>query len=364
MNNKEFSEQIKNNLTIEQINDLLASLGGDPILKGNIIISRTICHNGESHKLYYYDNTKLFRCYTECSDTFDIFDLIIKNKKAEGLEYSLPQAITFIIKYYNLQIRNDDFQISEADTEDWKILKKYEQNNIGEKEEKIINLKFYDDKILKYLPKPRILPWESEGITKEVMDFCHICYDPIYQGIVIPHYNIDGKLIGIRERTLIKENEINGKYKPAILNNEMYNHPLGFNLYNLNNSKNNIKKIKKVIIFEGEKSCLLYQSYFGFESDISVAVCGSNLIQYQVDLLLSLEIDEICIAFDKQFKTIGDNEWKGWTKKLKEINKKYNPLVKISFLFDKWNLLNYKDSPIDKGPEIFLTLFKNRVSIE
>ena len=69
MNNKEFSEQIKNNLTIEQINDLLASLGGDPILKGNIIISRTICHNGESHKLYYYDNTKLFRCYTECSDT-------------------------------------------------------------------------------------------------------------------------------------------------------------------------------------------------------------------------------------------------------------------------------------------------------
>ena len=262
MNNKEFSEKIKNNLTIEQINDLLASLGGDPILKGNIIISRTICHNGDSHKLYYYDNTKLFRCYTECSDTFDIFDLIIKNKKAKGLEYSLPQAITFIIKYYNLQIQNDDFQISEVDTEDWKILKKYERNNIGEKEEKVINLKFYDDKILKYLPKPRILPWESEGITKEVMDFCHICYDPIYQGIVIPHYNIDGKLIGIRERTLIKENEINGKYKPAILNNEMYNHPLGFNLYNLNNSKNNIKKIKKVIIFEGEKSCLLYQSFF------------------------------------------------------------------------------------------------------
>ncbi len=364
MNNKEFSEQIKNNLTIEQINDLLASLGGDPILKGNIIISRTICHNGESHKLYYYDNTKLFRCYTECSDTFDIFDLIIKNKKTEGLEYSLPQAITFIIKYYNLQIQKDDFQITEIDTEDWKILKKYEQNNNDEKEEKIVNLKFYDDKILKYLPKPRILPWESEGITKEVMNFCNICYDPIHQGIVIPHYNIDGKLVGIRERTLIKENEVNGKYKPAILNNEMYNHSLGFNLYNLNNSKNNIKKLKKVIIFEGEKSCLLYQSYFGFESDISVAVCGSNLIQYQVDLLLSLGIDEICIAFDKQFKIIGDDEWKGWTKKLKEINKKYNSLVKISFLFDKWNLLNYKDSPIDKGPEIFLTLFKNRVSIE
>ena len=32
----------------------------------------------------------------------------------------------------------------------------------------------------------------------------------------------------------------------------MYNHPLGFNLYNLNNSKEAIKAIKKVIVFEGE----------------------------------------------------------------------------------------------------------------
>ena len=36
-------------------------------------------------------------------------------------------------------------------------------------------------------------------------------------------------------------------------------------------------------------------------------------------------------------------------------------MVKISFMFDKWNLLGYKDSPIDKGPDIFLELFKKRV---
>ena len=191
---------------------------------------------------------------------------------------------------------------------------------------------------------------------------CGICYDPVMQGIVIPHYNIDGKLIGIRERTLIKENEDTGKYKPAILNYKMYNHALGFNLYNLNNSKENIVFYKKVIVFEGEKSCLLYKSYFP-ENDISVAVCGSNLTKYQVDLLLSLEVDEICIAFDKQFKEIGDIEWKNWTKKLKDIYKKYGTKVKITFLFDKWNLLEYKDSPIDKGKDIFQELFKRRISL-
>ncbi len=103
------------------------------------------------------------------------------------------------------------------------------------------------------MPKPKIPMWINEGITQEAMDNSNISFDPVSWGIVIPHYNIDGKLIGIRERTLIKEEEENGKYKPAILNYKMYNHPLGFNLYNLNNSKDNIRKINKVIIFERRK---------------------------------------------------------------------------------------------------------------
>ena len=127
--------------------------------------------------------------------------------------------------------------------------------------------------------------------------------------------------------------------------------------------QNIIKDIKKVIVFEGEKSPLLYASYFGIENDISVACCGSNLSNYQVELLLNLEIEEIIIAFDKQFQNIGDEEWKGWTKKLKDIDRKYGSRVKISFMFDKWNFLDYKDSPIDKGKDIFLELFKRRISI-
>ena len=360
MEYKEFSEKVKNDLSIDQVCDLLASLGGDPQIKGDLIISRTICHGGHSHKLYYYNNTKLFKCYTDCLDSFDIFELIIKINKLDNIDYSLPQAIRFITNYYGIVVETEISETQE-NLQDWQILNKYDRSSSQEKEEKIVEMKFYDDKILQYLPHPRILNWEKEGITREVMEECGICYDPSYQGIVIPHYNIDGKLVGIRERTLIKENENNGKYKPAILNYKQYNHPLGFNLYNLNNSKENIKKIKKVFVFEGEKSCLLYRSYFGGNADISVAVCGSNLINYQVQLLLSLGVEEICIAFDKQFQEIGDDEWKRWTKKLKELNRKYSPLVQISFLFDKMNLLGYKDSPIDRGPEIFMQLFKERI---
>ena len=306
MDEKELLEEIKNNLTIEQIEELLINLDADPQVQGNFIKARTICHCGNSHKLYYYDNTHLFKCFTECDSTFDVFELIIKVKKGAGLEIALPQAIQYILNFFNLGTIKDDFQLEEL--EDWKILKKYDKNNIISEDKQIIQLKNFNDNFLKFLPHPRILPWEKEGISLEIMNRNHICYNSSSQAIVIPHYDKDNNLIGIRERTLIKENETNGKYKPMILNGKMYNHPLFSNLYNLNNSKDNIKNIKKAIIFEGEKSCLLYASYFGSENDISVAVCGSSLGSYQVQLLLDLGIEEMIIALDKQFQEIGDEE--------------------------------------------------------
>lgn len=118
------------------------------------------------------------------------------------------------------------------------------------------------------------------------------------------------------------------------------------------------------ILENTEKSCLKYASYFGQESDISVACCGSNLINYQVKLLMSLDVKEIIIALDKQFQKIGDEEWQKWVIKLKTLYNKYGSYINVSYLFDKEELLGYKDSPIDCGKEVFLELFKRRIRIE
>lgn len=110
-----------------------------------------------------------------------------------------------------------------------------------------------------------------------------------------------------------------------------------------------------------EKSALKYASYFGQEGDISVASCGSSLSSFQVQTLLSLGVKEIIIGFDKQYKKLNTDESKQWIKKLTQLYNKYKNDVLISFLWDKENLLNYKDSPIDQTPEIFLYLFKERI---
>lgn len=359
-------EELKKELTLEQVYDLLTELGAEPILKDNYIICKTICHNSDltnaSHKLYYYSNTHLFHCYTECGDaSFDIYELVLKVGRASGrVNYSLPQAIVFVAKYFGYSTDNFEFEDCQEDLEDWKFINAFKRGKEKSKPQQV-ELKVYDNAILKYLPCPRILPWEKEDITLEILKARGICYDPLNMGIVIPHYDINNNLIGIRERTLIKEEEVYGKYKPAILNGKQFNHPLSFNVYNLNFSKNNIQKMQKIIIFEGEKSCLKYASYFGKENDITGAVCGSNLLNYQFSLIYGLGVKEIIIAFDKQYKQIGDDEYKRWVNKLKTISYKYSNFCNISFIFDTHNLLNYKDAPIDQGKDIFLQLFKERL---
>lgn len=359
-------DSLKENLSIEEVFDLVNELGGEPQLNNDLFTAKTICHGGDSHKLYYYSNTHLFHCYTGCGDaSFDIYELVLKINKNAGIQnFTLSKAISFVARYFGYTSETFEFEDNQDVNEDWQIINNYKRNKDKTSISQKVELKYYDDTILKHLPHPHIIPWEEEGINYDVLCSKNICYDPLNEGVVIPHYNIDGRLIGIRERTLIKENEIYGKYRPAILNGKMYNHPLGFALYNLNNSKKAISLFQKAIVFEGEKSCLKYASYFGEESDISVACCGSNIINYQIKLLLSLNVKEIIVAFDKQFEELGNDEWRKWITKLKAIYYKYSNYVKISYIFDKENVLDYKESPIDKTPDIFLHLYKNRITIE
>ena len=105
----------------------------------------------------------------------------------------------------------------------------------------------------------------------------------------------------------------------------------------------------------------MYQTYFGEENDISVASCGSNISAYQIQMLVDAGAEEIIIAFDRQFQTLGDKEFKHLVKNLRKLHEKYKNYATISFIFDKKMITGYKSSPIDAGRDIFLQLFKDRV---
>ena len=357
--------EIRKALNIENIFDLLQEWGGDPEYTDFGIRSTTICHNppGEgSRKLYYYENTDLFRCFTGCNDVFDIFELLIKVVNIQKNQiFDLNDTVRYIAFKFGL---SGTYLEEETDKlADWQFLDLYDRiSDIEINNDKIV-LKEYDDIILDRLNYlVRLDPWIKEGISQKVINEAKIGYYPGGDQITIPHYDIDGRFIGLRGRTMCAEEaERYGKYRPIKINKLMYNHPLGMNLYNLNHSKEYIKLIKKAIVFESEKSCLLYQSYFDY--DISVACCGSSLSNHQVQMLLDLGIEELIIAFDRQFQEVGDNEFKRLTANLTKLHNKYKNYVKVSFIFDKNMITGYKDAPIDCGKDIFIQLFNERISL-
>ena len=358
--------EIKEQIILEDIFNILVEWGGDPEYTSFGILASTICHNppGEgSRKLYYYENSGLFKCYTDCDCAFDIFELTIKVALIQSnRQMDLNDAVRYIAYKFNIagtSIEDDDVGLL-----DWQYLNNYDKISEIDIKKQEVRLKEYDSNVANNLCKCgcRINPWLKEGISQAAMDHAHIGYLFSTDQISIPHYDKEGRLVGLRGRTMSKEEaEQYGKYRPIKINGKMYNHPLGYNLYNLNNSQDNIRTIGKAIVFEAEKSCLLYQSYFGFENDISVACCGSSLSSFQMQMLLDAGAKEVIIAFDRQFQEIGDTEFKRLTKKLTAIDQKYKNEVLISFIFDKKMITGYKASPIDEGKEKFLKLFKERI---
>lgn len=350
-------EDVKDNLTIDDVYDLLEFFGANPKDYGDYLVAQTICHSGESNKLYFYSENMMFHCYTHCG-SFDAIELV---QKVKGVDFNA--AIYFLVNYFNLQYKLDEADIDYSSLDDWKIFDrtgKIEEIQSEDIKLNRIHLKEYDDNVIAHYPQPRIAPFEDAYISYEVCKEMNIRYDPISGSIIIPHYDEDDRCIGIRQRTIIQENEVYGKYRPWYHNKKQYNHALAFALYNLNKSKENIRRAGLAIVFESEKSALAYSSFFSIENSLAVAVCGSSLSRYQFESLQLYGAKEIVIAFDKDYTDTNDERYATFVEKMSRINKKYGSQCNLSFIVDTLGLLGEKESPTDRGKEVFLTLFKNR----
>ena len=332
-------QEIRDSLSIDDVFDLLEEWGGEPERCPTGLIARTICHNRlndeASRKLYYYENTGLFRCYTGCEDpVFDIFQLCIKVMDLQNnIVYDLNDAVRWIARRFGISGKEEDSP-EETGLEDWKILANYSRIQDIQIAAPHVVLEEYDDTILsRFNYDVKIKPWLDEGISEQAIEHAEIGYYPGDAQITIPHFDKNGRFIGLRGRTLVAEDaEKYGKYRPMKINGVMYNHPLGLNLYNFNNARCVIPKMKKAVVFEGEKSVLKAQTYFGFDNDIYVACCGSSLSSYQTQLLIDAGAQEIIIAFDRQFQNVGDDEYCHLLRNLKKIQMKYKNYVFEEFL--------------------------------
>lgn len=356
------SNQVKEQLTTEDIINLCCVLQGSDTYfydsKNNPMFLTSLDHEGgDSYKEVYYSENKVFHCYTR-GDTYDIFELVRRAKHFD----TFIEAFNFVCSFFNL---SDSEELAEkepvlADLEIFQQIENFENITTYEENPPISEnyLAFFCFSCVPYI-------WTLDNISVEAMVYFHIGIEAALEKIIIPHRNIRGELIGIRSRNLNQFDIANGlKYSPVQVEGVWLKHKLGLNLYGIYENLETIKTLKKVVIFEAEKSVLQVASYYGVHKNWSLATCGSNLSDEQMNLLISLGVEEVILAYDKEYQGVpGTEDYQKYLAKLYEHVQYLTQYVRVYIIMDRENLLQYKDSPSDRGKEIFEKLLHSKIYV-
>ena len=361
MNRNELLEH----LSIEKLKELMEQLGSEYCKEeeGYFIFS-SICHgNPVSHKLYYYKESKMFHCYSACSCNYSIFDLI---GQVLGLDFS--DSLKYLANFLNISINQQKkkvgFNKTHSNTDlNFLRLQKNRNTCVTPKQQ------VYNDNVLNMFDKAITQDWYEEGISLETSEKFELGFYINQNCMIIPVRDINGGLIGIRKRNYFKDELGQGKkYVPILIQNTLYNFSTNMNLYGIYQNQNYIRKYKKVVLFESEKSVLKYDSMY--KENIALAIFGMNFSRWQRDMVLSLGVEEVIIALDKQYiqedidnkaNKVNYNEFTSYFKKIRKIVKMFEKQCNVLIIMDFNNLIKYKSSPIDYGKQVFEALLKKRV---
>ena len=218
--------------------------------------------------------------------------------------------------------------------------RKYMKKQVRHKESK--TKRFPDDCMSKYEKRDdKLAVWEAEGISREALDTFQVYYDSFSNRLVYPIRDIEGNIVNIGGRSLDPEWKEKGMRKYTYLSGwgEMSV------IYGLFENMEEILKKKEIIIFEGCKSVLLARSW-GIRN--TGALLTSHLNPAQMKLLAKLGV-KVVFALDKEVNIKKDHN----INKLKQY-------VNVEYVWDKDNLLEEKDAPVDKGVETFDKVYEYR----
>lgn len=355
------AKKLKELITEEQIIQLVVSLGAD-IRAGsndNEVWFRTICHGGDSHKLYFYRDSKEFHCYTNCGQ-MDIINLVQKVKN-----FTISEAISYISNMFGFGSYTmiEGFYDTPATSLDLEILSRYEEQ--PKQVDMTREFKYINEDILNRFYKYYHPSFYNDGISIQTLYKFGIRYDILNQRVIIPHRDELGGLVAIRCRNLDEEMvEAGFKYMPITVDGKLLSDKTSKYLYGLYYNKDTIKKLKKVILLESEKAIMQLDTILE-GNNIGLSLMSSSLSLIQVELLKELGVEEVIVALDKEYEEYGSKEEKAYAMKIRKgIINKLLPYFTVSIIWDRDNTLKLKESPTDKGAEVFYKLFRERIKVQ
>ena len=305
--------------------------------------------NGDNKTAINISNNEYLNCrnYTrekEFDEKSDLLTLVQYNKSLNNKNFSFFDTVKYLHKLLGLPLT---FKKQEEKKEVVDPLYIFKKVKAKRKRQNVLDFQVLDESELQdFVPYVHI-DFFKEGIMPWTVKKFGLAYSYRFKRNVIPlRYWLTGELLGFNMRTSVENYELFDIKKYFITPG----YPKQMNLFGLWENKETIQEKGYVIVYEAEKSVLKRDS---LNDSTGVAVSGHEISDEQVKILIGLNC-EIVIAFDKDIDI--DH--------IRHCCEKFYGIRKVSYIWDKYDLLGEKDSPADAQNKIFEFLMQYRVTYD
>ena len=292
-------------------------------------------HNEKTPSLAINTDENYFYCFS-CGKSGNIYKWL---QYTEGLTFN--QAVEKVAAITNSDLHG---YVESESMAFYKLLNRI--NNPSKKlvvpRTKLDIIKDYQQRFVDELPQE----WIDEGISPEELRKYEVRIDPTSNRIVYPVRDADFNLVGVKGRTRFRDFKMLGIMK------YMNYHRIGVLDFftGAMQASPHIKQSGEIIIFEGIKSVMKVDQW-GYHNAVSAET--SVLNNYQIELLVRLQVKNVVIAFDKD---VG-------LKKIRECTELLRKFTNVWAVYDNRKLLEEKDSPPDRGRGVWEILYNGRIRL-
>lgn len=311
-----------------------------------------------SPKLIFYPDSHIFMGYT-AGRSYDIISLVQTRLALLKQPCSFLDACQFILDITNINPDSINRVKKEGHVYDWSNLERFiKVRKYGNQ------LSEYNRNIIDTLPPLYPQAWIDEGISEETMDKYQIRYYERCNQTVIPCFDDEARLVGVRVRNWDKDRVEQAKYMPLVtLDGQCYKFNTNQVFYGINYNKPEIERTGKVIIVESEKAVMKLDTYMG-RHNIALGMYGSNLGIQRRNQLLKMGVNTVSYVVDNDFIGQDDEFFEQWREKIRHFIKLWDGFCRVEIVWDNLGLLGPKENATDRTKEVWEQLWENREIIE
>ena len=356
-------KKLKKSLSLSHYSLILNGLGIPIFSKSN---TEWRCYSGDRHKnpydgspsLIFYPDTKIFQGYS-AGRAYDCISLVQTRLNLLGQTCSFIDACNWILEKTGLNPTKITKPLTNTHVYDWSELERFVRvRKYGNQ------LPEYNRNIIDTLPTLYPQAWIDEGISEETMAKYQIRYYERCNQTVIPCFDSEARLIGVRVRNWDKDRVEQAKYMPLItLDGQCYKFNTNHVFYGINYNKPEIERIGKVIIVESEKAVMKLDTYMG-RHNIALGMYGSNLGIQRRNQLIKMGVNTVSYVVDNDFIGQDDEFFEQWREKIQHFIKLWDGFCRIEIVWDNLGLLGPKENATDSTKEVWEQLWENREIIK